>query len=537
MTLVQAGSTMAASTRCFRRCLPHLLLLLHLLICCGSPVHGHSAQPPPPPRLLTQSLSGSSWQLTSSNGSIHAPATVPGSAYLDLLHSHVIPEPYYRFNEQSTRWVALTDWHYSTTFIPLPSLLSLPHVELVFDGIDTIATVLLDDRPILRTNDMFRRWVVDVTEQLRGGGQHRLEVRLQSAVAYAAQLNASYPYPLPRADAPAQHPLGERQFVRKSQVDWGWNNQPAFGTVGIYRDVHLVAFRNAIIRDVVASQTHANALTHADAIAQGLRAGDVQLNVTAYLRVAPRSPSSVFFHACVAGLCVNSSSVDLTAPLDQSGDALVPISAILVVPSPALWWPQTLGNATLHPFHLTLFSSPTQAEHSLTRRIGFRYLSIRRSPTPPTPGLTFQVEVNGVAMFVRGTNVVPLDSFHARVTPEWRERLVESLRVSRLNVARVSGRMQTLHSLHACTRLSRCSLTSVLVACVCVCRSQVGRRYCAAGRLVRSAGRGGDHRVAGVPLRMRHVPHMALVAGRSARGDSTDRTPPLHARVRPPLGR
>ena len=539
----------AAAARPYTLLLPLLLLLLLPALSCssGRPVHPRPHQPPPPPsRQLTQSLSGPTWTLRSSNGSIHCPATVPGGAYTDLLHSRIIPDPYFRFHEDAIRWVAQTDWHYSNTFTPHPTLLTFPHVELVFDGIDTVATILLDDRPLLSADNMSRRWVVDVTEALRQGGEeHRLEVRLGSAVAYAAKLNASYPYPLPRADPASVHPLGERQMVRKSQVDWGWNNQPALGDVGIHRDVALVAFHTAIIRDVVATQLHADALTPTDRSAQGMRAGDVQLNVTAYIRVAPRRsspPSSGVIQACVAGMCVNSSTIDLIASLDQSGDALLPLSAILVVPAPALWWPQTMGNATLHPLHLTLLSSLTQVEHSLTRRIGFRYLFVRRSPTPPTPGLTFRFEVNGVGMFVKGTNVVPLDSFHSRVTEEWRARLVESLRLSRLNVVRVSAHPPCIYFERLVLTLGMRLSTSADLFWPCARRfvvlcTQVGRWHRAAGRLVRPAGRGGDHLLAGGSVRVLDVPYVVVVAGRGEGGDRADGAPPVHPRIRPAVRR
>ena len=181
--------------------------------------------------------------MTSANGSISTSAVIPGGAYLDLLHSKVIDDPYWRFNENTTRWIAHTDWRYTTHLTIPPHLLALPYLELQFDGIDTVGEVMLDGATVLQVDNQFRRWVVDVTEAVKAGkGSHNLTVLLRSPVRYAAELAATYPYPLPRADPANVHPMGEREFVRKSQVDWGWNSGQ------ITASPHSLACHTPIIR-------------------------------------------------------------------------------------------------------------------------------------------------------------------------------------------------------------------------------------------------------------------------------------------------
>ena len=216
-------------------------------------------------------------------------------------------------------------------------------------------------------------------------------------------------------------------------------DQAGFADIGIYRPIHLNAFHTAIIRDVVVIQRHADRMTKAQQLALSLHAGDVLLNVTAYLRIAHRSSSDAVegvVSACVAGVCVNSSALYLHATVDQSGDALLPVSIALRIPSPLLWWPHTLGNATLYPLTLNLITSVI--EHTLTRRIGFRTVDIVRV-NDSAPGLTMHFHVNGVPLYLKGANVVPLDSFHARVVGANLTRLVDSARASHLNVLRVWG--------------------------------------------------------------------------------------------------
>ena len=51
-------------------------------------------------------LGGASWTVSSSNGSVSAPAMVPGVVHTDLLRAGLIPEPLADFNELALLWIA-----------------------------------------------------------------------------------------------------------------------------------------------------------------------------------------------------------------------------------------------------------------------------------------------------------------------------------------------------------------------------------------------------------------------------------------------
>ena len=40
------------------------------------------------------------------------PAQVPGVVQTDLLHNHLIPDPFYQDNDTRLQWIGLTDWEY-----------------------------------------------------------------------------------------------------------------------------------------------------------------------------------------------------------------------------------------------------------------------------------------------------------------------------------------------------------------------------------------------------------------------------------------
>src|ERR1700690_3298434 len=66
------------------------------------------------------------------------PATVPGDVHLDLSANKKITDPFFRDNESKLQWIEKESWEYRLNFDVTPSLLARSHVDLVFDGLDTV---------------------------------------------------------------------------------------------------------------------------------------------------------------------------------------------------------------------------------------------------------------------------------------------------------------------------------------------------------------------------------------------------------------
>lgn len=60
-------------------------------------------------------LNTDSWTLTSQNGSIVVPATIPGQVHLDLFRAEKIQDPYWRNGDIDLRWVTYQNWTYEKT--------------------------------------------------------------------------------------------------------------------------------------------------------------------------------------------------------------------------------------------------------------------------------------------------------------------------------------------------------------------------------------------------------------------------------------
>ena len=121
------------------------------------------------------------WEFRQFGESKWYPASVPGCVHLDLLTNGLIEDPFYRDNERKLQWIGEVDWEYRLIFDADTKLLSKKHVEIVFDGLDTYATVTLNGQEILRADNMFHPWKADVKPQLKKG-KNELYVYFRSPI-------------------------------------------------------------------------------------------------------------------------------------------------------------------------------------------------------------------------------------------------------------------------------------------------------------------------------------------------------------------
>lgn len=156
----------------------------------------------------------------------------PTNVHLDLLAHKLIPDPFIGKNELDVQWVGEAVWLYRTHFAtPTPSTTSTgggSRSVLAFDGLDTFATVRLNGKQILKTDNMFTPERVDVTDLLRGAGEeNELEMEFESAYLKGWAGVEEHP----------EHAWGcwngdnSRLAVRKAQYHWvsdvfsyGWCN-------------------------------------------------------------------------------------------------------------------------------------------------------------------------------------------------------------------------------------------------------------------------------------------------------------------------
>ena len=299
------------------------------------------------------------------------------------------------------------------------ALLRHRSVELCFEGLDTVATVMLNGRVVHSSNNMFRRATIDVRHALVAGS-NRLDVQFASPALAAAAYHEQYPYDLPVSDPSDEIPY--RNYLRKAQSDNGWDWGPGFAPSGVWKPVELRAFDEAVITDVTF-------IAQREGQGSGWTA-----NVTVYLRVSNSSqPGSIT--ASVAGSS-GTQAVTLPACDPANGDEVAVVSVLLHVDQPELWWPIGYGSPSLYTLNVTWVGSSEQ--HTVTKRVGFRSIRVVREQIPPDqPGKSMIFEVNGLPVFAKGSNLVPFDAFHPRVTVENITRMMQSALLSHQNIIRI----------------------------------------------------------------------------------------------------
>lgn len=146
--------------------------------------------------------SGWQWKLANANGNEHAnkitvlqdwqPASqFPSVIQLELLHTKQIPDPNIGENERLIQWVGEVDWLYRTSF-PTPTHTG-QNTELVFEGLDTFATVTLNAQEILKSNNMFLPARIDIKHLLkRASEENVVEILFESALKKGTELEKQY---------------------------------------------------------------------------------------------------------------------------------------------------------------------------------------------------------------------------------------------------------------------------------------------------------------------------------------------------------
>jgi beta-mannosidase len=352
------------------------------------------------------------WPLRGARKGEWLKARVPGSVQTDLLANHLIEDPFYRDNEPKLQWIGKSDWEYRTTFDASPDLLSRKHVELVFDGLDTYATVSLNGVTLLEADNMFRTWRVDCRSALKSGA-NELRVIFRSPINEILPLMKTLGYELP-----ASNDQGEKTspHTRKAPYQYGWDWGPRFVTSGVWRPVRLEAWDEARLVDLHVVQN---------------QLGKDAAQLTAEVEVESSGASdAVIVVEDAADKRVNARQ---TIKLSTGPNRY---ALKLTIPSPQLWWPNGLGAQKLYTLRARLLVN-NKSSDELSTRIGLRTLELRQQPDKD--GKSFTFVVNGVPVFAKGANWVPADSFPERVTRERYRQLIGSARDANMNMLRVWG--------------------------------------------------------------------------------------------------
>ncbi len=92
----------------------------------------------------------------------YAPGDRPGQVHTDLEREGVIADPTFDRNEDVSAWVGRADWAYRRPVDVDPR--GFERVDLVCDGLDTVAELSLDGVVLGTTRNMHRRYRFDLND-------------------------------------------------------------------------------------------------------------------------------------------------------------------------------------------------------------------------------------------------------------------------------------------------------------------------------------------------------------------------------------
>jgi beta-mannosidase len=346
-------------------------------------------------------------------GTSPVPATVPGCVHTDLLAAGLIDDPYIADNERRVQWIGRTAWEYTCRFSPDPEVLRQDRVELNFDGIDTLATVLLNGQPIGRAENMYHPHRFGTRSLLRPG-ENTLAVRFDAPVTSIEELEQKHGH-LPY-NVVGSSPARPFNQVRKLACNFGWDWGPDLATCGLWQPAHLEGWsgpRIAHVRPLV------------------VYAGEDRASLD--IRVDLDGADTLPDNATIEILSPDGRPVGF--PNRNAHGWLA------TVVRPRLWWPVGHGDQPLYTLTVRV------GEEVWTRKIGMRTSELRTTPDdapsgPPIEGKvgeSMTLLVNGKPIYLKGANWIPDDCFPHRVTRErYRARLTQA-RDANMNMLRVWG--------------------------------------------------------------------------------------------------
>ena len=339
-------------------------------------------------------------------------ASVPGNVELDLQRAGLLPDPFPGLHIRLLRPLENYEWWYRRKMLVTEDFAGQPS-ELVFEGLDTFATVWVNGVQVGESANMLVEQAFDVTLALRPGEENIFTIRLASTMQEARK----YSYDVGQMSW--EHRM-EGLYIRKAPHVWGWDIMPRAVSAGLWRPVLLRTRPSHAIEQLFIWTVQANP-------------SEATLGIRFQLLTPEPHLEGIALH--VHGVC-----------LDQEFTYEWPVEFIadgfhIHIHQPHLWYPKGYGEPNLYTLTVQMRKNG-QVLANRTEYVGIRKLVVDRTevagqtwtpePLPvsagrldlsPAPESHFVITVNGEPVMVKGTNWVPLDAFHSRD----RERLLPAL--------------------------------------------------------------------------------------------------------------
>lgn len=377
------------------------------------------------------SLNGK-WKLYQQGKEEAIDAIVPGCVHTDLLGAGKIEEPFYRDNEDDLLWIGEKDWSYSREFNVSTELLQKDKVLIRCEGLDTLATIRVNDQQIAETDNMFRTYEFDVKDLLLEG-TNKIEVCFAAPMPYVRKKEEEFNLP---AWGVGDHKLTGGGWIRKQPCNFGWDWGIKVPTCGIWRDIELIAYNTTRFNDVLVLQDHQDS--------NGKKSVELNLKTNLEILNTELDEKDNYRSLSVRARVVYQDEIITEKELvidpgiiEEKNDGGLELSIEnLEIEEPELWWPSGMGGQPLYDIEVGIYFDDILLDKK-SKRIGLRTLELVRETDEW--GQSFHFSVNGRPFFAKGANWIPADAFVTRLTEEDYRRLLEDSVAANMNMLRVWG--------------------------------------------------------------------------------------------------
>ncbi|MCM3131760.1 beta galactosidase jelly roll domain-containing protein [Paenibacillus polysaccharolyticus] len=340
-------------------------------------------------------------------------ATVPGDVHGALAERGIIDPIYFGHNDVKSRWIEQKEWWYRTTFNLDAGASSEERIELVFEGLDTFATVYVNGHEVGKTANMLMSHTLDVTRLVRSGWN-----------AIAVRFDPLHLHHREKETFDWSSYTKERPWLRKAAMNFGWDWGPRIVTVGIWGAVRLE-------RSTIAKLQHVYARTNAVSKEQA------QVQVTAEVHSVLSLRSQQERTQPVVTTC------DIRL-LDQQGEVVASAISLPVkqgkaevtldVAHPCLWWTHDLGEPYLYTLEVTLYADDVAVDR-YCQSYGIRTIELALHNEQGESRFAFIL--NGVKIYAKGANWIPADQLIGMIPNSRYRELVELAVEAHMNMLRV----------------------------------------------------------------------------------------------------
>jgi len=334
--------------------------------------------------------------------------------HLDLMAAGRLEDPFFGENARTCEWMEEKDWWYSRTF-ELSDTDIGDRVEVVFEGLDTLADVWVNGHQVGSSRNALVPWRADITAHVRPG-DNLIVVRLDTGLRWALGQDLDR-YDAGGASGPRE---AARVHLRRSQFSFHWDWAVRLLTCGIWRPARVESHRELALRDVCVRSRLG-------------RGGEAVLTALVEMESFRDDEQDVRLEFSL-GEEVRTSLRATLAP----GMNLV--THEFSVPNPRLWWPNGLGEPHCYPFRCRLSTlAPEREIDAVAFPYGIREIRLAQDPLPDDEGQSFTFVVNGIPVFCKGADWVPPDSLLSRMTAEKYDDLIREAQAANFNMFRIWG--------------------------------------------------------------------------------------------------